>query len=409
MIAMQDVRFRPSLFQSFFLGGFECSTHRRSDGKRLDLISGTRHDVLAMQDYFQLREHGILTARDGARWHLIEGSPGRYDWSSVLPLIRAAESARVQVIWDLCHYGWPDWLDIWSDSFPRRLADYTAAFSRMHVLETGRAPQLCPINEISFMAWAGGDFSMMNPHCTNASAQLKRQLVRAAVASADAAKAVVPSTLVFAIDPLIHIVPRPGADPRPAHAYTQAQYEAFDMLLGLQEPELGGHARAVDVIGVNFYWNNQWWHPDPQPEWGREPLSSFHPRWRPFRDMLEEVHQRYGRRIFVAETSIEGAARSAWLRYVCEEVRAAMQMGVPVEGVCLYPVISHLGWDDDRYCPNGLFELMWRHGQREVHSPLAQELRTQQDLMMAMLRNGMQPGPWQSRYRTPRRPDSEHG
>jgi hypothetical protein len=36
-----------SQFRSFFLGGFECSTHRLRSGKRLDLIRSTRHDELA--------------------------------------------------------------------------------------------------------------------------------------------------------------------------------------------------------------------------------------------------------------------------------------------------------------------------------------------------------------------------
>ena len=31
-----ELAFRPALFRSFFLGGFECSTHRRRDGQRLD-------------------------------------------------------------------------------------------------------------------------------------------------------------------------------------------------------------------------------------------------------------------------------------------------------------------------------------------------------------------------------------
>jgi hypothetical protein len=44
----------PSLFKSFFLGGFECSNHRRSDGRRLDLIAATGHDRWAAHDYAEL-------------------------------------------------------------------------------------------------------------------------------------------------------------------------------------------------------------------------------------------------------------------------------------------------------------------------------------------------------------------
>ncbi len=38
------------LFQSFFIGGFECATHRRRDGRRLDLLAATQHDVNAAAD-----------------------------------------------------------------------------------------------------------------------------------------------------------------------------------------------------------------------------------------------------------------------------------------------------------------------------------------------------------------------
>jgi hypothetical protein len=41
-------------------------------------------------------------------------------------------------------------------------------------------------------------------------------------------------------------------------------------------------------------------------------------------------------------------------------------------------VLSHPGWDNDRYCPNGLLEMEPRHGRRPVHAPLARELRLQQ-------------------------------
>src|SRR5215211_9165747 len=101
------------LFQSWFIGGFECSTHRRRDGRRLDLLASTRHDVNAAADYRMLAEHGIRTVRDGLRWHLIETTPGHYDWSSFLPMLRASRQASVQVIWDLCHYGWPPDITFW--------------------------------------------------------------------------------------------------------------------------------------------------------------------------------------------------------------------------------------------------------------------------------------------------------
>src|SRR5689334_651471 len=78
-LAVPHVAGTGALFKSFFIGGFECSTHRRRDGKRLDLIAATGHDVNAEADYRMLAAHGIRTVRGGLRWHLIETAPRRYD------------------------------------------------------------------------------------------------------------------------------------------------------------------------------------------------------------------------------------------------------------------------------------------------------------------------------------------
>ena len=116
------------------------------------------------------------------------------------------------------------------------------------------------------------------------------------------------------------------------------------------------------------------------------PLSPDDERWRPLRRLLANVHAPHRRPLFVAETSCEGDRRAAWFRYVAEEVRDALRTGLPVEGICLYPVLSHLGWDNDRYCPTGLLEMEAPHGRRAVHAPLARELRRQQAEFAALPR-----------------------
>ena len=98
------------------------------------------------------------------------------------------------------------------------------------------------------------------------------------------------------------------------------------------------------------------------------------------REILAEVHARLGRPVLVAETGIEGDGRAAWLAYIGEETRAALRAGVPVEGICLYPIVNHPGWDDDRYCENGLFHSAVNQGGRMAHEPLAREIIRQQAL-----------------------------
>jgi hypothetical protein len=85
-----------SPLKSWFMGGFECSTHRRRDGRRLDVIAATRHDAMALADDRLAASLGLATLRDGTRWHLIERISYRYDWSSLLPMLQAARGAGVQ-------------------------------------------------------------------------------------------------------------------------------------------------------------------------------------------------------------------------------------------------------------------------------------------------------------------------
>ena len=78
---------RSPILKSFLAGGFECSTHKRRSGVRLDLIAATRHDEFAHLDYLRLQRQGMRVVREGVRWHLVESAPGRYDFSSVLPIL----------------------------------------------------------------------------------------------------------------------------------------------------------------------------------------------------------------------------------------------------------------------------------------------------------------------------------
>jgi beta-glucosidase/6-phospho-beta-glucosidase/beta-galactosidase len=370
-----------NLFQSFFLGGFECSTHRLRSGRRLDLIASTRHEELAASDYQLLQRHGIRTARDGFRWHIIEASPGRYDFASAVAMLRAARDTGTQVIWDLWHYGWPDDLDIFSPAFIDRFTRFAREAAR-HISEHSDVPFVCPINEISFFSWAGGQGGIFNPFANGRGDEMKRQLVRASVTAMTAMREINPAIRFCLIDPIINVVPRSQRkqDVEDAERYRQSQFTAWDMIAGRVEPELGGREDLLDIIGVNYYIHNQF-------VWNGGMIVPSDPRYRHVGDMLQELHHRYQRPLFVAETGIEDDTRPAWLRYMTREVFTAMTRGVPMEGVCLYPIVNHPGWDDDRHCYNGLFDYADLRGVRQVFEPLAAELARQQAQLEA-LRDG---------------------
>jgi hypothetical protein len=361
------------------MGGFECSTHRLRSGRRLDVIAATSHDRFARKDYERLAAAGMRTVRDGIRWHLIETTPGVYDFSSVLPMLAAARGARVQVIWDVLHYGWPDDIDIFSDVFVQRFAKLARAFAEVASRETDGAPWVVPVNEMSFFAWAGGDAGIFNPFATGRGDELKLQLLRATIAAIEAMWSVNPDIRIVQTEPMINVVAHPDRpqDAAPAEGHRQAQYAALDILAGRSHPELGGREDYLGIIGINYYVHNQWIYPGGHGTM----IEPSHPSYRPVWEMLREVHGRYQRPLFIAETGIEDEARPAWLRYMGYEVRRAIREGVPVHGLCLYPVVNHPGWEDDRHCHNGLWDYPDANGDREIYEPLARELESEKRLL----------------------------
>ena len=364
-----------NIFTSFFQAGFECASHRRRDAVRLDLLRATGHDRHVLRDYKQCKQLGFGTLRDGLRWHLIEKAAGKYDWSSWLPALEAAQEAGVEVIWDLFHYGMPDHVDAGSDDFPRRFADFAAAAVEMLQSSSKEFPLVCPLNEINFASWAVeiGYFTGLGP---TELGMFKRQLVRAAIAAAKAIRSFCPNATLVSAEPLVHVAPRSHrrADIRLAKADRVGQFEAYDWILGRAEPELGGDPSLVDVIGVNFYPHNQWYSDDGAT------IPMGHHEYRPLADMLVEAGERYGKPLLLTETGAEGSAKPSWLHYVCSEVREAITRGVAVEGICWYPITAYPGWDNSRHAEAGLLSTVTADGSRHVDQKLLEEFQVQRDL-----------------------------
>lgn len=358
-----------SIFASFLQAGFECSTHQLQNGKRLDLVHSTQHDRFVCRDYARLHEFGVRTVREGLRWHLIERQRGEYDFSSALTILRAAKEHRIEVLWDVFHFGWPEFLDIFSQEWIEAFTGFAVEFARVLRSESVITPFIAPVNEISFVSWAGGDEAILNPFCEGRGHELKRQLVRGAASVSEALRRELPGVRLISPEPAIHIVgdPKRPDDVRRAEAYRTAMFQAWDMLAGRIDPELGGRESFLEIIGINFYDRNQWWN------FGKT-IRRGEPEYRPFREILREIYNRYKRPMFIAETGTEDDARPSWFAYVWDEVQAARAEGIPVHGICLYPILNHPGWQDDRHCCNGLWDYATLDGAREIFRPLADEI-----------------------------------
>lgn len=360
------------------MGGFECATHRRPHTGQIDVLHSTRHDVYAATDYQLLAETGVRTVRDGMRWHLIEVTPGVYDWSSFLPMLRAAEATGTQVIWDLCHWGIPEGLDPFSSEFVERFGNFARAAAHVLRDNSDSTPILCPVNEISFWSWVGGDRGVFFPYGEGRGNALKRRLAAASIAGVRAVREVLPQARFLHCEPIIHISSQDNTSSSVAAAagHNEGQFEAWDMIAGRMAPELGGSEDCLDILGCNYYWNNQWVHL-------REQTPPGHPQHTPLHQLLEQVNDRYARTMIISETGAEAEAAPAWLSVVSAEVRQALRKGIDLQGICLYPVMDYPGWDDGRHCPCGLICVEQDWQKRQLRTDLVQELHMQWSLIEA--------------------------
>ena len=154
------------------------------------------------------------------------------------------------------------------------------------------------------------------------------------------------------------------------------------MLAGRRDAHLGGAPRYLDIVGVNFYAANEWEVPGGRKlHWD---AGSDDPRWLPLNYLLSEVYERYRRPLIIAETSHYGIGRAPWLREIAAESRIAIENGVPLEGVCLYPILDRFDWEDPTHWHNsGLWDMPRDekgHYRRVLNAEYAAALReAQQD------------------------------
>jgi beta-glucosidase/6-phospho-beta-glucosidase/beta-galactosidase len=378
-------------FKSFWWGGYECTDQLNCFGNRVDFLPLTGHLQLLDEDYTDLGQFGVKTVREGIRWAHIEKTPYHYDWSTVKTMLDAGQRHGIQQVWDMCHFGFPDDLTPLHPMFARRFAALCRAFVDFYRSERPEGVLVVtPINEVSFLSWAGGEVRATSPYGVRLGWEVKYALMRAYIEGVGALREADPGIRILTTEPLVSIVPPHNATPqqrRDAKQHHEWQYQATDMLAGRVSPELGGRPEFLDIMGFNYYYDNQWdvttgqrlgWN-DPQPD----------ARLRPLRDLFKEAYRRYNRPIALTETSHPGIDRPLWLKMIGRECAAALQQGIPLLGVCLYPIIDRPDWDFlDNWHHSGMWDAALRPDgppQRILHEPSAEGLRAAQATVAQVL------------------------
>ncbi|MFO1171928.1 MAG: glycoside hydrolase [Hyphomicrobiaceae bacterium] len=370
------------MFESFFLAGFDGSTGYDKNRRWFDHVADTGHDRTVEDDYRELARLGIHGARETVRWPLVDLGRGRYDFSTVVPFLDAAQRHGVEVIWDLFHYGYPEGVDLLGPDFPDRFADYCDATARTIGRRTDGPCWFTPVNEPSFLAYAAGEAGLFAPWLTGRGWELKVALARAAIKGIDAIRSACPHARIVNVDPLCRVATpddRPDLEHEVRDFNERLVFQSWDMLCGHLLPELGGSPRHLDVVGINYYWTNQWeWAAPPNADGIIPPLADDDPRRLPLTDLIRSVFERYGHEIIVSETSHIGDRRAPWIYEVARAATTLVGEGVPLKGVCLYPIQGMPEWHaPDVWPPLGLWEPADRtapHNGRITHLPMLSAL-----------------------------------
>jgi hypothetical protein len=360
------------------MAGFECTDQLNAFGNRVDFLHLTRHIERIDEDYGNLALLNIRTVREGIRWSQIERAPFVYDWSVVAHMIERGRAHGIQQIWDICHFGYPDDLTPLHPMFARRFAAVCRAFATFHrSVDATRPLIVTPINEVSFISWLGGDVRGTSPYCVGQGWEVKYMLMKAYIEGVEALKEVDPGVRILTTEPLVSIThgrDAGRAEKTAARRHHEYQFQVTDILCGRLCPELRGRPEYLDLLGVNFYYNNQWVKATNEMlVW-----KNHDDRWVPLHELLRQTHRRYGRPLVLSETSHPKEDRPLWMDMIARECLAARMAGVPLLGVCWYPIIDRPDWDHPHdWHQSGMWDRAERDAadpgyQRRLHEPTAE-------------------------------------
>lgn len=374
------MNYKESPFLSYWMGGFECSDKINCFGNRVDLLKETDHIGQLKSDYTMLQQININTVREGIRWSVVETKPFCYNFDTVKYMMEIGNQLGIQQVWDLCHFGYPDDLSPLHPQFTQRFVGLCTAFANFFTENYGKKELIItPINEVSFVSWLGGEAAGTVPFCKAEGWNVKYKLMQAYIEGVKCLKNINPNFKILSTEPLVSIIPDLNVTEEQiklAQTTHENQFQVLDMLTGKMCPELGGTPEHVDIIGLNYYYNNQWVNNSIEGiflPWANE---NFDPRWRPLHSLIEEVYQRYHSPIVLAETSHSGEHRSNWIHFISEQCNIVLKKNIPFWGICIYPIIDRPDWDHlDVWHHSGVWDYFTESGiKRELNEEYANKI-----------------------------------
>jgi beta-glucosidase/6-phospho-beta-glucosidase/beta-galactosidase len=378
----------------------------------IDEYEWTQHDRNWREDFKRAADLNCRWMRYSLVWHIIETSPGVYDWTWADERINYARELGINLIVDLVHFGTPTWLpDAFGDvDFPVALERFAKEFGKRY---SGVVRSVCPINEPLITAFFCGDAGLWPPHGRSLNsymtvlsrvAQGLSRAIRALRNTMSSVEIVLCDALEFtSAHEECHTIPNPELTKMIENDIVLRNHRrhiVLDLITGRvsSQHELYSwvekhsfptsdlnwflrHPVEIDVLGLDYYKHSEIEiYPVGENYRQRVPTSLSG-----LKRIARDYWQRYRLPMMVTETNCYGNddERREWLQFTIKDIQALRAEGVAMIGYTWWPLLDHLDWDGallhriGRIHNVGLFRLERRaHGELvRVSTPLADDYR----------------------------------
>jgi beta-glucosidase len=344
------------------IGAFESTYLPRHDA---DIFESTAHDVHWREDLQLLRNCGVTRLRYPIRWHRVEAEEGVFNWQDTDTVLHHLRDNGFSPIVDLVHHtSYPRWLeDGFADPrFHTAYRRYTEEFARRYPWVT----EYTLFNEPFSTLFLTGHEAIWPPYHRGLDTFVSQLLnVLPAVAEASRTYAeLLPGAKHVWVDTCEHHTGAGASGSAYARMANERRFLVLDSFLGQgYDPhgpmgdllrDAGGEALQslepgrIDVLGMDYYAHCQW-HFDDQGGYPNTPYPM------PLAQQIFSYWDRYRLPCLITETNVRGSTsdRATWFKYVLEQCERAREMGVPLEGLCWFPVIDSTDWDTLLYRNDG--------------------------------------------------------
>jgi beta-glucosidase/6-phospho-beta-glucosidase/beta-galactosidase len=326
-------------------------------GHGVDVAQTTGHDQHWRADLERLLAGGVRTLRYPLRWHLIERTPGSFDWSEPDAVLAWAAEHGAELVLDLVHHtSYPEWLD---DGFrDRRFGSAFVAYAEAVARRYPWITSYTLFNEPFATLFLAGHEALWPPYDRGIDGfvRLLRSVLPALSEASQCWSALLPDATHVWVDTCEHHSGTGGRPEDYAALANDRRHVVLDLALGHDldpqrpflrrlleaggEPLLDLEPVRVDVLGLDYYCHSEWFYDD---EGSHSP--SPHPVG--LAAVLEQYASRYELPVLVSETNVRGLPtdRTSWLRYALEQCEIAVRRGIDLRGLCWFPYVDSCDWD----------------------------------------------------------------